>query len=197
MTLGIRALVVSMTAEKRLPHGEAFRSRSYAHPPPFRLLALVSVPLVPFLPLYTFPPSVLLLTILLLLAAASFAHLEIYTKPPALRSPRCAPWRTTRGIETERTRFVHSRVLPQHFTPSTVFAYSLYVPSSSLSLAARAPFDEPKPPRTSPRIFDQPLRRVSIGGVTRAHTRPAHTTSLLGRQADGQILVVVVVVVLT
>lgn len=63
----------------------------------------------------------------------------------------------------------------------------------------RAPFRRAQTaPRTSPRLFDQPPRRVSIGGVTRAHTRPAHTTSPLDRRTDGCAVVtagVVVVVV--
>lgn len=75
--------------------------------------------------IFSFLPSSLAFTsvrFFFLLTAASFAHSEIYTEPPALRSPRCALWRTRRRIEIERTRLVHSRILPSH--PSTLFAYS-------------------------------------------------------------------------
>ncbi|EFN61727.1 hypothetical protein EAG_05865 [Camponotus floridanus] len=33
-------------------------------------------------------------------------------------------------------------------------------------------------------VFDQPLYQVSISGITRAHTRLVHTTSLLDRQGE-------------
>ncbi|EZA56182.1 hypothetical protein X777_03514 [Ooceraea biroi] len=58
-----------------------------------------------------------------------------------------------------------------------VYRFTTFLCSRVEEGEQRAPLDEPKRTTlwTSPRVFDQPLRRVSIGGVTRAHTRPAHS----------------------
>lgn len=39
-------------------------------------------------------------------------------------------------------------------------------------------------PRMPFQVFDQPLYQVSISGITRAHTRLVHTTSLLDRLGE-------------
>lgn len=144
----------------------------------FRAGKPLGTDLTPILLLFVFSHSYLFLPFYLPPSSLAFSYLRfsfyrplllshtskfIRSRPLFARSPRCAPWRTTRRIENERTRLIHSRVFSQHSsTRYTVFAYPLRSFVHAPLGAARAPSDEPKPPRTSPRIFDQPLRRVSI-----------------------------------
>lgn len=98
---------------------------------------LMPILLLSFLPLLhpcvssSLPSSlgVLFLTILPSLAAAPSTQLEIRTEPPALRRPRCALWRTRRKIEIERSRLVHSRILPQRPSPPRYSRIRSLVPS--------------------------------------------------------------------